>query len=941
MKKSRLLMAALLMMGAGQAWADNVTNDYLTNADFSSGATVTTHVCGYQADIAKDANLYEGAQAVYWAQEVEGWTIAEGNTADGAGGGLFPYGSAYQLKGNSVAAPATNPTDEVLGNALGLFAVWGNSIKYTQTAKKALAPGAYTLSYTYFNQSGTSAVENYIGYTTSTSTSYYAANTTFTVGEWTTVEVKFTLEAEDQGTFSIGYKSKGSGSSANPQIFIDNVRLNYNSYAAAYSEAAFGAAEALDDAAYAAVKGQERTDLKTLVEQNTSGFTDEQFIQGVADIETAVAAFVAAKDSYDALAAEIAYAATIGVSTTDAEAVAASSATTAAGALEATQTLKVLEFTTLSATYPNEVTSLLGEWTSTFDITSGQHWDGTSTTYPDKWSGSAATPSFSQTVTLPAGNYLFKVAGRGQAGVALNMSVKVGEADPITVAFFCTGDTGLGINIKGVTSFDADDAAGFANDNNGRGWQWRYIKFTSDGTTPVTLSLDGTINNSWCSFTAPLLLCDDATFSDTQIIAAKAALLSTIEDAGDENTTFNIGEAPFQIPTSAVTTFTDAIAAAQTVYDNAEATLAEVETATTALTDAITTYQSALNAPDPSSRYYLMVATPDHAKLGNAVLCTLGNTSANNPTGYGFNASTAPADYLAQAVTFTQVSGNTYNISFETAEGTVYLTYGSLNGSAAGWKTQQIQGTTDSEAKGEFQIMASSTTEKAFCIYNTIHNDFIDCQAGGALYTDGNVDLKDFTVAEAAQASVNITIPAENVYATAIFPFTPALPSGVKAYACTGVEGNEVTLEEVVAPAANTPYILEAQSGCASTDLTGWGTAAKASYTAGLLTGVFADQEEAEGYVLQKQGDLVGFYKIVAEAPKTVPAYHAFLTAPVQEARAFFFPQNQATAISTINALTTGKADIFDVNGTRLNSLKKGVNILKTVDGTVRKVMVK
>lgn len=174
----------------------------------------------------------------------------------------------------------------------------------------------------------------------------------------------------------------------------------------------------------------------------------------------------------------------------------------------------------------------------------------------------------------------------------------------------------------------------------------------------------------------------------------------------------------------------------------------------------------------------------------------------------------------------------------------------------------------------------------------------------------------------------NIAVNAAAQYATFCAPFEVPLPEGVTASTVKGVEGGLLTLTPVegVLP-ANTAVILNAEAGLESTDFYGFSKATGTTVTTGLLTGVYVDTEITEGYVMQKQ-DKVGFYEVISANPKTVPAYHAYLTAP---AGARFFGFDVETAISAVDALTSGKAQIFDLQGRRLNRLQKGINIVNGV----------
>ncbi len=414
----------------------------------------------------------------------------------------------------------------------------------------------------------------------------------------------------------------------------------------------------------------------------------------------------------------------------------------------------------------------------------------------------------------------------------------------------------------------------------------------------------------------------------------------------------NIGTGVFQYNATTNDNLFSAYETAKAAVDvytvNATSTAAAIQTLVEALDDAIANYNNqALNTPEVSTHYNLTVATDGHAKNGNAVIIVPGATSDNNPTGYGLNANNAINANLAQAVTFTQVSGNTYNISFETVDGTAYLTYGRTNGSAAGWSDSQIQATTDDANKGEFKIVAT-TTPNVFNIVNTLTNTNIDCQVDGDIYTDEDITLDGFSIAEANQASVGVSIDADVKYGTRIFPFTPTLPAGVKAYSCEEANGKTLTLVEVEKPAAGTPYILFAENGLSSTNLSGWGVLSSLEAKSnGALTGVYtATYAPKESFVLQKNDGKVAFYEVGNNNDIEVPANLCYLTWPAggqpsAGARAFFFPENNATAIKAINALTSGKAEIFNASGAKIPALQKGMNIIRTADGKSQKVMVK
>lgn len=451
---------------------------------------------------------------------------------------------------------------------------------------------------------------------------------------------------------------------------------------------------------------------------------------------------------------------------------------------------------------------------------------------------------------------------------------------------------------------------------------------------------------------------DKGTYSTAEAYTAAITAVNSIETIGARYEAVasltkiieNIGTGVFQYNSDTNDELWTAYSTAKTnVESYSGATIAGFEALVTLVETAASNYQNqALNAPEDGKRYYIKVATENHAKIDNAIIIVPGSTSVNNPSGYGLNANFAPNANLAQAVSFTKVSGNDYTINFVTAEGTAYLTYGVTNGSTADHKNNQIQATTDASKKGEFTIVATST-DNVFNIVNKITNSTIACQSGGNIYTEaGNAD---FTLAEASQATFPaLKITSDVQWGTRIFPFAPGSLDGVTVYSCEGSTDNTLNLTEVTTPVADTPYILFAENGCDIAAKTEWGVGSGIEVTWGLLTGVYANTKATAGtYVLQKNNNKVAFYRVDSGENKqpTVGVYRCYLTDPdpnpdPNSAReAFFFDEGEATAIDAISALTSGDAQIFNAAGAQLPSLQKGMNILQLSNGKSIKVMVK
>lgn len=251
------------------------------------------------------------------------------------------------------------------------------------------------------------------------------------------------------------------------------------------------------------------------------------------NLSNAVSVANALVDPYAALLAEIAKAKALGIDGAKADAYA--DVTTAAEATTNTQALMVDEYNYVATTYQYAVN--LGAWNASDNAgtMSSQHWDGTAeSTYLEQGAGNKAynlnswTVTYDQNLNLPAGNYVFKVAGRTASDhVTINLNVtNISDSNTLlgTVNDFPKGDVGLGINKAGATSFDPADAAGFANNGNGRGWQWRYVKFTLAEAATVKVAVVATADAQyrWMGFCNATVQTDNE--ANVSLIAYNVAL---------------------------------------------------------------------------------------------------------------------------------------------------------------------------------------------------------------------------------------------------------------------------------------------------------------------------------------------------------------------------------------------------------------------------------
>ena len=402
-----------------------------------------------------------------------------------------------------------------------------------------------------------------------------------------------TVKVED-GNLIIGFKGVGSpdgkqlGTYAN-WIACDNWTLSYFGFdpttLLAQINTLKGSAEALlNNDEYKNVVGEERKSLSDAKEY-TPEETKSALEAAISNLESAISAFTSAKTAYDNYAEEAAVAEKFGI-TVD-------TPNTADEATEALKTLNVAEYNAATKNYIFDIE--LGTWETTGATKfNNQHWSGTTRDYLNQidadgkgWNSDKWTMTCTQTLTLPAGEYVFKAAGRKSANAVMKLSVKNGETLLGEVSNFPNGDTGLGITTDGKASFDSNDK--FANNNKGRGWQWRFVPFTLDAKTEITFDIEAGANeiHNWASFG------DYTVMAKPSVATSTAAYNQAVEEA---NKALDV-EANKVVTGEELAKLNDALAADKgTTMESIDAATKNIQECTTAFTAAQPKYQALADA---------------------------------------------------------------------------------------------------------------------------------------------------------------------------------------------------------------------------------------------------------------------------------------------------------------------------------------------------------
>lgn len=434
-------------------------------------------------------------------------------------------------------------------------------------------------------------------------------------------------------TLTIGIKGENIGGTwmtgDDFQVFF--VGIDLSALHATYSSLQSEAEALLANAEYTNVTGSERTDL-VAVKEVTPEESKAAIETAISNLQAAINTFKAAKTSYDNFVEE--------KTTADKFDISIEAPISAADAVTKMQQLNVAEYTTVTNDYTTSIE--LGTWTKSGATNfNNEHWSGTKRDYLNQddsngkgWNSSAWTMTCEQTITLPAGDYVFKAAGRKSANAYLNLVVKNGETTIGTVSNFPNGNVGRGITTDGEASFD--EGKTYANNNNGSGWQWRFVPFTLDAETSVTISINAGADaiHNWASFG------DYTVMAKPSLVASKSAYNQVCANADAAINEFPVATcAEISAVNTAKTVSEETIVA----YDNATAAVtAAVET----LTAAKATYQALVNAKNAEQSVLPYALPSKYTELTTAKAVEItAETTATNAETYTANITTALRAY--------------------------------------------------------------------------------------------------------------------------------------------------------------------------------------------------------------------------------------------------------------------------------------------------------
>lgn len=247
--------------------------------------------------------------------------------------------------------------------------------------------------------------------------------------------------------------------------------------------------------------------------------------------------------------------------------------------------VNVSDYTYVMATYTDAVA--VGNWTNNGFNTPSNEGYTAGIAYYDVWNPNTTTATVTQSVELPAGEYVLYGIGRGQADLS-SMALTVSYSDTeLSSAFRMRGNRGKGVDVNGVANFGDGD---FNPSGEGYGWEYGFVTFELTEATTVTIGATSTVGGpngaSWAGVYAPVLA------SKPNLSIALANLTAAIAEADKVST-----DAVYNA--SVKQTFTQAYSAAKSAESSTDKTT--IDNATAAL-------ESATSAANASVKVYEQIA---------------------------------------------------------------------------------------------------------------------------------------------------------------------------------------------------------------------------------------------------------------------------------------------------------------------------------------------
>ena len=204
------------------------------------------------------------------------------------------------------------------------------------------------------------------------------------------------------------------------------------------------------------------------------------------------------------------------------------------------------------------------------------------------------------------------------------------------------------------------------------------------------------------------------------------------------------------------------------------------------------------------------------------------------------------------------------------------------------------------------------------------------------------IALEDFYLGYIpSTASYTLTIT-DSEWATICLPFAFEIPAELEFYTVSDINSDNTTLilNSTTTPNAYEPYLVHGAVGDYSLYSIDTPTAPEGDLINGLLTGCIIDTfAPHNSYVLQKQNETVGFYRVNNENELLIPAYHAYLN--IVKPNQSHFRIDNTTDIVIDQHLDFDQISIYNNWGVKIDHMTSGINIVRRPNGSYKIIYIK
>jgi hypothetical protein len=212
------------------------------------------------------------------------------------------------------------------------------------------------------------------------------------------------------------------------------------------------------------------------------------------------------------------------------------------------------------------------------------------------------------------------------------------------------------------------------------------------------------------------------------------------------------------------------------------------------------------------------------------------------------------------------------------------------------------------------------------------------------MWIKDRIDLEDVYLSyKVEQDSYDLSV-GNAEWATICVPFSFQIPVDLDVYTVSDIseDGKSLVLDLEAETMANKPYLVHGQEGVYN--LAGdivIGSPSEPGYLCnGLLYGTLNDMYAPAGdYVMQKLNDQLGFYRVDSDNTVLITGNHAYLHIDSDRKMAAFRIQDASpTGIDQVDDANAPEM-LYNVYGQRLTTPGFGLNILKSSNGSIRKIL--